>query len=380
MFNNFKNIFSNNGGLVNIASSSIVGYAALGIFWFFLAGHLGPAVYGELTYLFAIAIVIISLSTSGLQNGIIVFSSKEPKTVNSFFTLGFIVSVVVSITSFIVFSSVEISLLIIGSTFFGLYAHSILGKKQYQTFSILTVLQKSLSIFFGLIFYYLFGIEGILFGFAISYLLLSKGIYELILKRNFDLSQIRPKFKFIIHNSISESTHNFVWWSDRFLILPLFGFGFLGNYQLGIHILQMATIFPLIFYQYLVPHDAAGTVNNKIRILAILISIIISAFLFIFGPYIVENLFPDYTLSSKLIRIFSLTLIPITINLLFSSYFLGKQKPKILAISNLLLLSLQLFLVYVFGTWFGSAGLPYALLISFSAQTVFFCIIKICRK
>jgi len=376
MFDKFKVI--KNNGLIQLVASNMFAYSIFGIFWFFLARYLGPEEYGEISYFFAIATVAVSVSTVGLQSGVAVFSSTEPKTENSFLTLGLILSLIAAVISFVLFSHIEVSLLIVGSSFFGLSIYAALGKKEYSKFSLLTIQQKISSITFALILYYFIGLEGILLGLAIGYLLLSKGMYNLILKRNLELSQIRPKIKFITNNYISESTHNLVWWSDRFILLPLYGFTFLGNYQLGMHILQMMCVFPFIFYQYLLPNDSTGTTNNNIRLLAVSISIILSIFVFFFGPQIVEFLFPEYDYVIEFIPIFSLSLIPITINLIFSSYFLGKKKAKVIAISNVLLLTVQLVLAFIFGSVLNSSSLmPYAILIAFISQTIFLLIAKI---
>jgi O-antigen/teichoic acid export membrane protein len=377
MFDNFKNKIPINNGLLTLGSSNLFAYAIFGLFWFFLARYLGPDEYGEVSYFYAIGIVIIAVSTVGLQTGIVVFSSKEPKTVNSFLTLGLILSIIASTISFILFSHIEVSLLVIGTSFFGLYTYSILGKKKYPKFSLLTILQKPSSIALALVFYYLIGLEGIILGIAIGYLLFSKGIYDLILKRNFDLSQIKPKIKFISNNYISESTHNLVWWSDRFILLPLYGFSFLGNYQLGMHILQMTSVMPFIFYQYLLPNDSTGTTTNKIRFLCISISVIITILSLIFGPSAIQFLFPNYDLTSNFIQIFSLTLIPLTINLIFSSYYLGNKRTSVIAIGNSILFSTQIILVLIFTSFFDFALIPYAILLAFISQTIFFTLVKL---
>jgi O-antigen/teichoic acid export membrane protein len=100
----------------------------------------------------------------------------------------------------------------------------------------------------------------------------------------------------------------------------------------------------------------------------------------IVGPTVIEFLFPQYTDTTNLIQIFSLTLIPISINLVFSSYFLGRKKTKIIAIGNSLLLGMQLTLIFIFSTLYGSEILPFAILIAFISQTIFFSIMKILDK
>jgi O-antigen/teichoic acid export membrane protein len=380
MFENYKEKFFRNNNLLTLGSSSIFGYAVLGIFWFFLARYVGPDEFGEISYFFAIGTIAVSLSTAGLQSGITVFSSRDTKISNLFLSLGIITSIIASVITFIFISHVEISLFIIGVSFFGLYVYSILGKKLYYQFSILSISQKTLSVIFALILYHIIGIEGIILGFAISYFLLSKGTFNFILKQNFTLTNLKPNIKFILNNSISDSTHNLVWWSDRFILLPLYGFNFLGNYQLGMHILLMLTIIPMIFYNYLLPHDSTGTAKNKIRLLSILLSTCVAIFSLIVGPTVIEFLFPQYTDTTNLIQIFSLTLIPISINLVFSSYFLGRKKTKIIAIGNSLLLGMQLTLIFIFSTLYGSEILPFAILIAFISQTIFFSIMKILDK
>jgi len=380
MFDNYFNKIFKNSDLLTLSSSSAFGYAIFGLFWFFLAKFLGPDEYGEISYFFAVGIISVSLSTAGLQSGITVFSSKDPKILNSFLSLGLIITIIASSICFILFSRIEISLFIIGSSLFGIYIYSILGKKQFQKFSILLILQKTLSVISALILYYFIGLEGIIFGFAISYFLLSKGMYDLIFKRNFNLSQIKPKTKFLLNNHISESTHNLVWWSDRFILLPLYGFTFLGNYQLGMYILLMLSLIPTIFYQYMLPYDSTGNGKNKIRLLSILISTCVAIFSFIAGPTVIESLFPQYTDTTNLIQIFSLTLIPISINLVFSSYFLGRKKTKIIAIGNSLLLAIQLILIFIFGEFYGSEILPFAIFIAFICQSIFFGMMKILNK
>ncbi len=113
----------------------------MGLFWFYLAPLLGSEEYGKISFLVATGSLIYIISMVGAGPTITVFTSKEKKSQSTIFFIPLIISLILSIVIFLIFYNIGISLFIIGSVIFALTAADLLGKKQYQKFSIFVIIQ-----------------------------------------------------------------------------------------------------------------------------------------------------------------------------------------------------------------------------------------------
>ena len=168
--------------------------------------------------------------------------------------------------------------------------------------------------------------------------------------------------------------------TDKLIIAPLLGFALLGNYQLGLQFLAMLNILPAIVYKYVLPHDASGESSIKLKLLTILASGIIALFAFFFSPWVVLQIFPKYLEAAEIIPILSLTIIPSTVILFYTSKFLGREDNIPIFIGSIMYLTMLIILIIILGRMFNLVGIATAFIISVTTQMIYFIIIDKLRN
>ena len=123
---------------------------------------------------------------------------------------------------------------------------------------------------------------------------------------------------------------------DKLIIPGILGFTILGNYALALQIISVILIIPNIVFKFILPYDASGESNKKIKFLTIIISICLSVTGIVLSPILVPIIFPDYNDSIIAIQIMSATAVPSSIMLIFTSKFLGMEKSRYILISKLI--------------------------------------------
>ncbi len=366
--NNFFAKFRDLGtvGLGNIVSSLISG-----IFWFYFASLLGAEQYGEVSYFIAIAGVVSTISFLGLGNTLVVYTAKGERLQPPVFIIGIVASIISLIVVFLIFEQIGVSLYILGYVIFSLATAEILGRKQYKNYSNYLITQKILMVGFALSFYYFIGLEGVILGIALSFFPYLTRVYKSLKHDRIDFSLIQPKIKFIINSYALDISRTFSFNTDKLIIVPLFGFVILGNYQLGIQLLAVLGILPTTVYQYIMPRDASGESNKKLKKIIIIVSIILACLGIVLAPIVLPVLFPKFIEAVQVIQIVSISVIPSTINLMYISKFLGKELSKMVLIGSGIFLGVQIVSIFILGNLFGVNGIAFALVLGASAESVF---------
>jgi O-antigen/teichoic acid export membrane protein len=125
---------------------------------------------------------------------------------------------------------------------------------------------------------------------------------------------------------------------------------------------------------YLLPQDSSNVSNRKIKKGTIIISSIISLTSIVISPILIPAFLPQFTDVITMIQIISIALIPMTINTLYISYFLGSERSRPVAIGSAIQLGAYLFLIST-SMFFGQNVLSYSLLIATSVQTLFYFVV-----
>ena len=362
-------------GLRNVAtigSSNIIGTAITSVFWISIAGLLGAESYGELSYFLAIIGISSIIATVGGGYTMQVYAAKGVKIESSLYFLGIIASTVAAITLFLMFENFGVSICVIGIVAFNLILFEILGKKLYKKYFKIFVGQKILFVLIAFAFYFVFGtVEGILIGYGVSMLLFSQIIYKSFKNNKVDFLVIRERAKFLSHiylADLSATARNHI---DKLIIAPLLGFGFLGNYFLGLQVLALMLIIPNIVFKYTLPEDSSGESTGKIKILTIIISFFVALAGIFLAPLVIPIVLPEYAAAVDLIPILSLVLIPRTISILISSSFLGQENSKYVVIGNVITFSVLVISIFSLADLFGINGVAFAYVIGFSSNTVY---------
>ena len=354
-------------GLIGFADG--IGSLIAILFWFYMAAVLSPEEYGNIFYYLGIVGIVSYFTIIGGQNAITVYTAKNINIQRTFYLLSLLLSSIAIVVIVTVFQRIDIALILLGYIISNLSISYLLGKKLFQKYLIQTLLQKSLLITLGIGFFYIFGTDGILYAIGISYLGYSKVLYDSFKTSKKDFKFFREHFGFIINDYLMGIINVGRSQIDKLIIAPLLGFALLGNYSLALQVVMGLTIFPNVIFKFLLPEEAEQKSNKKLKFFAIFTSPCISICGVVLTPVILPEIFPKYSDAVDAIRIMSLAVIPITLNLIFTSQLLGLEKSKFVLIGRLIALFTTSVLTITLGMSYGMIGLAIAFLLTSIVQT-----------
>ena len=374
-WNKIKSIVTRFKDLTTLGFANILSSAISGIFWIYLASLLGTEHYGEISYFIAIAGIVSTVSFFGAGNTIIVYTAKGEKIQSAIFFITIISSLIASIVLFFIFYNVGVSLYILGYVIFNLATAEILGRKLYTDYSKYLLTQKILFVGFALAFYYLIGPQGVILGFAVSFFPYFLRVYKGFKESKIDMPAMKSRFGFMMNSYGLDLSKTFSGQTDKLIIAPILGFALLGNYQLGIQFLSLLSLLPNIVYQYILPHDASGNPNIRLKKLTILVSVFLAILGILLSPVVLPVLFPQFKEAIEVIQIISLAIIPFSINLVYTSKFLGNGKSKIILVGSGIYLLVQILGILFLGKLYGINGVSTALVLAATSESVYLVII-----
>jgi len=376
MVKNYLNRFTKRiGGLSIIGSSYIIAQIIYGVFWFSIAPLLGKQEYGEVSYLIAIASIASTVAFIGSGNTILVYTSKKINLESSIFGVTIISSLITALVLFILLQNIEISLFVIGFAIFGLSINELLGKQLYKKYAKYLISQRVLQVVLSLLLYFILGPNGIILGFALSYLIYINRV-KIILKEKKNYPLLKSKIGFMSNSYVLDLARTFSIYTDKLIVLPLFGFAVLGSYQLGIQYLTILAILPNVVFQYILPHDSVGKTNVKLKILSIFVAGLLSIFSIILIPLILPMLFVEFYDSIILIQILSIAIIPKTISMMYMSKYLGLEKSRIVVTGSGIYITSQIISIVFLGDLIGIEGIAWALVIASSLEAIFLALMR----
>ena len=376
-----KNISSGLKGLTTIGVSDIAGSVIGAIFWFYMASLLGAENYGQLSYFISIASIASTISLLGTENMISVYVPKNVKLESTIYLLTIIIGLFAALILFFMFSNVGISAYVLGAIIVGLGATEILAKRMYGSYSKYIIIQKILMVVLSVGLYHIMGVNGVLLGLGVSFFPYLIRIYKGFKESKIDFSTLKGRTSFMINSYLLNLSSTFTGSIDKLIILPLVGFALLGNYQLGIQFISILTILPSIVYKYILPRDASGLSNTKLKQATVILSIGLAVLGIFLSPIIIPVMFPAYKEAIEVVQIMSVAVIPITINLMFVSKFLAAEKNRIVLISTGIHTVVLILFIFLLGKTFGINGMSAALVLATSIETIYYCIVdKVKRK
>ena len=368
---NFKDNIIGKKGLLSIGFADIVGSAISGLFWLYIASQLNPDVFGELIYFISIAGLAQMVSLLGSSNALTVYTAKNVKIQSTLFVIS-ILAVAISLAIITIFlNRLDVGLLAVGYVVFSLVNSVILGKKLFVKYSKLVLSQKILTLILGIGLYFVFDVYGIIYGLALSYIPHLVIFVKEFSRTKIDFALLKPRKGFIINNYVMSVTAGLGGTVDKLVIAPVLGFALLGNYSLAAQMLTMMMMFTAVVYKYLLPLDASGEPNKKIRQITIIISIIITVLGVTILPNVIDWIFPKFIDAKDAIQIMSLGIIPATISILYSSKFLGMEKSKFLLIGKFVSLVVLIGGFLYFGPIYGTVGLAWVIVAILTWESIF---------
>ena len=363
--------------LVTLGSGDVIGSVLSAIFWFYLASQIKPDAYGEIHWFLSIAGFFSYMAMFGTLNTITVYTAKNIKIQSTLYLISLIASIVLSLIVIIVFPGfyeIDSAVILIAYVINTLAVGDLLGRKLYSAYSKYVLVQKGLTLGLGLIFFYSFGYESILFALGLSYVFYVKRIFMVFRTQKINFNLVKERLGFITNNYIMLNVVLLNGQIDKLIIAPLLGFALLGNYSLALQGVGILLIFSSIFYKYILPQDSSRKNTGNLKIFAILVSIPISLVGIFLGPILIEEFFPKYIETVDAIQIMSLVIVPTIIALIFESQFLGSEKSKVVLIGNAISTVILISGMIVLGLNFGIIGLAWSLVLATSTKTIFFAI------
>ena len=354
-----------------IGSSNIIGSAITSIFWISIASLIGADSYGELSYFLAIIGIAAVIAMIGGGYTMQVYTAKKVKIESSLYLIGIITSTVAAITLFLIFENLGVSISVVGIVAFNFILFETLGKKLYKKYFKIFVAQKILFVLLAFTLLFAFGPEGILVGYGISMLLFSQIIYKSFKNNKVNFPIIRKRIKFLSHSyliDLSGTARNHI---DKVIVAPLLGFSVLGNYFLGLQVLELMLILSGVVFKYTLPADSSGESTGKIKILTIIVSFFIMLLGIFVAPLVIPIVLPEYATTVDLIPILSLVVVPRTIVTMIGSSFLGQENSKHVVIGNIITFCVLVISILLLVELFGITGVAMAYVIAFSSSAVY---------
>ena len=370
-WNVIKEKFCNENGIMSIGVSDIVGSGISAIFWLYIASVIDPGDYGEIHYFLGIVGMAQIFSMFGNSNALTVYSAKNENVQSTLFLLSIIPTVISCITIIILFDRVDAGLLAIGYVVFQSSNAVLLGRKYYRKYAKSILIQKSLTIVLGISFFHFIGPEGIILALALTFI-----PHLIIFSKEFkttkiDFSILRSKMKFIINNYFMTLSGGFGGQIDKIILAPLLGFNLLGNYSLSLQLFTILVMFSSIAFKFLLPQDASGISNKKIKKIVLITSFGISILGFFALPKLIPIFFPKFIDTVDAIGIMSLAVVPEAITMLYISKMLGSEKSKFILITKLISMIVVIVGFIILGPIFGIIGLAGVIVISSVLQAGF---------
>lgn len=367
------NSFGLDKGLAFVTIGNLVSAGLGALLWFILASQMTAESYGSLNYYISIATILTAVGILGFDSTLTTFVAKGlSKMISEAGSLVLLTGIALAVAISLALGSISVGLILIGMLFFTLSTAEILGRRLYKEFMIVMISQRVVTLIAVPFLFIFYGVDGALYGYAISYLPLSYRFFLSLRQLNFSLSTLRPNKKFFLNSYAFGISRTLVHFSDKLIILPFFGLALLGYYQFGLQMLTVVSIIPTIVYNYLLPQEASNSRNSsKLQVLGVFVSVAIVAILIGSTPMIVTNLFPQFWNAITSTQVVLIAGIPLTIVSIYSSKLLAREKSLHVSISSGLFLGVQYGLLMSLGSLIGLVGLSLATVLAAVSQAAF---------
>jgi O-antigen/teichoic acid export membrane protein len=373
----FKKLFSFLGvekGLIYVSVGNLFSTALGAILWFILASQMSAHDYGSLNYFIAIVSILTAIGVLGFDSTLTTFLAKGLNTMTrEASSLVLISSVILSIGLFFVFMSISSVFLLLVMIYFTFSTSEILGRQSYKEFMYVMIIQRLLTLFLVPILFHYYGVDGGLYGFALAHLPLTYRFFMSIRHLKLSVSTVRPRYRFFVHSYMLGISKTLPYFSDKIIIVPIFGVIIAGYYQFGIQMLTVVSLVPVILYTYLLPRQAGGDTSSwrKTGILGIVSSILLIVTLIVLMPTIVNQFFPSFMNAISSSQILLLAGLPLTLVAIVSSNMMARERSIHVAISVGVFLGAQFSLIVTLGPLLGLVGLAVSTLAAATVQAIY---------
>lgn len=366
-----RDIMLANKGLSTLGMSNVLSSIVLALFWFLVAAVVDTSNYGKISYYIAIASIITVFATPGVANTLMVHGSTNPKIRSPLFLISIILVLISSTILFFVMHNFATSLYLLGYATFAVITSELLSRQLFGELFKITIIQRMLSIAISLSLYYFIGLDGIILGLAVSYLVYMPKFVIILKHGALDVSVLKNYKGFMFTNYGYDISRIFATQLDKLVIFPLFGFLTLGNYYLANQFLAVGIIIPGTVYQYLLPQESKEKSFKTLKIATIITSVFIVVSIIVLAPLLFPVVFPHFVDAIKMVQIMILSLIPQTINLMYITKFLTKGSSRVVLVGSIIFITVQIISIIILGKIMGIYGIALALLLAHTTESIY---------
>ena len=357
-------------GLMSIGLGDVLGSGLSAFFWFYIAAILTPESYGEIHYLISIAGIAQLFSLIGNSSALTVYSAKKVNIQSTLYILSIIPTVISSIVIFILLQRLDVSTLLFGYIIFESVNSVLLGRRLFNKYSKLVILQKALTLSLGVGFYFMFGPEGILFGLSCSFIPYIYFFMKEFRINKINFSLLKTRSGFISNNYFNTLAGGFGGQIDKLIIAPILGFALLGNYSLALQFISVMMIFSSIVFKFILPLDSAGKDTKRIKKYTIILSLIITILGITLSPIVIPELFPEYVETIIAVQILSISVFFGNLISIFSSKLLSEEKSKSILIANIISVGIIIIGFILLGPILGIVGLSIVHVVALAIESI----------
>jgi len=363
-FSSFKDLFT-------LGSADIIGVAITGIFWLSIASFIEVEDYGQLHYLLGIAGIAYIVTLIGTQQTITVYSAKKTNVVSTLFFISIVVASITALIVFFIYGQLELSLLVIGYAVNDMVIGYLLGKKLFGNYSKYILTQRMLVFILGFGFYSIFGVDGILYALALSYIHFTLIMYKGLKDSKINYSSLKTRSGFIVNNYALSVVGGFRGNIDKVIIAPLLGFIVLGNLALALQFYVILMVIPQIVFKFTLSHDANGVPTTKVKLWTFLFAVVTCITTIILSPFLIPLFFEKFVDVVIAIQILSVSIIPATGTLFYQSKFLGQEKSKNPLIGLSIQVAITITGIITLGQMYGMIGVTISYVLASSGNLVY---------
>ena len=357
-------------GLMSIGLGDVLGSGLSAFFWFYIAAILTPESYGEIHYLISIAGIAQLFSLIGNSSVLTVYSAKKVNIQSTLYILSIIPTVISSIVIFILLQRLDVSTLLFGYIIFESVNSVLLGRRLFNKYSKLVILQKALTLSLGVGFYFMFGPEGILFGLSCSFIPYIYFFMKEFRINKINFSLLKTRSGFISNNYFNTLAGGFGGQIDKLIIAPILGFALLGNYSLALQFISVMMIFSSIVFKFILPLDSAGKDTKRIKKYTIILSLIITILGVTLSPIVIPELFPEYIETVIAVQILSISVFFGNLISIFSSKLLSEERSKSILIANIISVGIIIIGFILLGPILGIVGLSIVHVVALAIESI----------
>lgn len=365
--------FEKNLGYLTVGN--IINTVLGAILWFFIASQLNAMEFGSLNYNISIATLLTSIGIMGFDTTLTAYVAKGvDKMIYESAFLSLVSMAIVTLILVVLYPSVPVILLIISMIMFTLVEAENLGKHLFKRYMWIMICQRVITLVSIPILTQLIGVEGAMYGFALSYFLVSFDFIRWLKHIKVSISTIKPIKKYFFHSYVLGISKLLPYFWDKIIILPFFGLAMVGYYQFGVQMLTIVSILSFILYGYILPQEAKkknASTLKKFTLFGFLLATALVAFLIVSVPYAIVMLFPNFVNAIGSVQLILLAGIPLTITAIYNSVHMAHGASRYAVIGTIIYLGCQTTGIIILGNLWGLVGLSITTTLAASVQCIY---------